>query len=156
MILEQVQGTRECLWPICTGSISNISILDIRSVMFPVDHGYVGDGATGSWWISLIKDHEWCFKTSDRKIQWKPVELTTQNGSRHIRHLGTISGSLVPKMGIRYRIWDLVLFWRLKTISGILALYLEYRSWNFDTCSRGRPSLKVISVCRVTYSLKKA
>ena len=48
MILEQVQGTRECLWPICTGSISNISILDIRSVMFPVDHGYVGDGATGS------------------------------------------------------------------------------------------------------------
>ena len=39
----------------------------------------------------------------------------------------------------------------LGTISGVLALSLEYRSCNFDTCSRGRSSLKVISVWIVTY-----
>ena len=43
----------------------------------------------------------------------------------------------VPKLGIWYHFWNLVIFWRLGTISGILALSLEYRSWNFDTCSKG-------------------
>ena len=48
MIVEHLQGEREGLWLIVTESISEISILDIRSVMFLVDYGDIGDEAIGS------------------------------------------------------------------------------------------------------------
>ena len=151
MVSEYTQGTEEHIWPSWTVSILSDLELGIRSVMFPTGYGYITDETFRSWQTCLLKVHEWCPKSSDQKSQWKPFELTSQNGFWHIRHLGTISGSSVPKMGIWYHIGDLVPFWRLGTISGILALSLEYRSWNFDTCSRGRSSLKVISTWRVTY-----
>ena len=149
--LEHTRWTVKCILLNYTVSILNYLELGRRSVMFPTDYGYIANEAIGSWWICLLKVHEWCLKSSDRKSQWKLVELTSQNGFRHIRHLGTILDFSVPKLGIWYRIWNLVPFWCLGTISGVLALSLEYRLRDFDTCSRGRSSLKVISTWRVTY-----
>ena len=152
MVLEYTQWTEEHIWPDCTVSILNPLELGTRSVMFPTNYGYIAYETFGSWQTCLLKVHEWCLKSSDRKSQWKSGGLMSRNRFGHIRYLGTISGFWVPKLGIWYHIWNLGLFWRLGTISRILALSLEYRSWDFDTCSRGRSSLKVISVWRVTYS----
>ena len=112
MILEHVQWTEEHLLLNCTVLILNDLKLGIRSVIFSVDYGHIADETFISWWICLLKVQEWCLKSSDRESRWKPVELTSQNGFRHIWHLGTISGSLVPKMGIWHRIgiWSLLVF----------------------------------------------
>ena len=110
MVSEYTQWTEEHVCPDCTVSTLNGLELGIRSVMSPTDYGYIADETFGSWRTCLLKVHEWCGKSSDRKSQWKPVELTSQNGFRHIRHLGTILDFSVPKLGIWYRIWNLILF----------------------------------------------
>ena len=48
--------------------------------------------------------------SSYQKVQWKLVKLTSQNGFKHIRHLGHILGTSALRMDIWYRIWNLVLF----------------------------------------------
>ena len=47
-MLKYVQRTEEGLLLICTVSILNDLELGIRSVMFPVDYGYIADETFGS------------------------------------------------------------------------------------------------------------